>query len=323
MANRSLTVPESVSKVVSTSPPTTTILYMIAPDKLGEMNFQWTSDELKYVPSQYQNYPNIGGWYGTQTGNYEQFLATEPEIIFDSVDEGEVSDVEDRQKKFGSIPDVAVYDDTNITTMNSSIEFVGKVVGEESKAKELNEFNEKNINKVESVAKNIPDSERKKVYYAESTDGLSTDPSGSVHGQLIDLCGGKNVADIGNSNSSSSVQVSIEQVIKWNPDIIITTDSEFYNGVYNNSKWSNIKAVKNHQVYLSPSSPYKWFDRPVGANMIMGVPWTAKVIYPEKFKDINLKDETHKFYNEFYHIDLSDDQITELLKNSGLNETNM
>ncbi|MCI6931104.1 MULTISPECIES: hypothetical protein [Methanobrevibacter] len=57
--------------------------------------------------------------------------------------------------------------------------------------------------------------------------------------------------------------------------------------------------------------------------MIMGVPWTAKVIYPEKFKDINLKDETHEFYNEFYHIDLSDDQITELLKNSELNETNM
>ena len=49
MANRSVSVPTSVSKVVSTSPPITTILYMIAPDKLGGMNFQWTDDELKYV----------------------------------------------------------------------------------------------------------------------------------------------------------------------------------------------------------------------------------------------------------------------------------
>ncbi|OWT32644.1 iron ABC transporter substrate-binding protein [Methanobrevibacter sp. 87.7] len=324
MGNRTVQIPVTPGKVVSTSPPITTVLYMLAPNKLGGMNFQWTEDELKYVPWQYRNYANIGGWYGSQTGNYEQFLATEPDVIFDSVDEsGDISDVNDRQKKFGSIPVVAVYDDTNITTMSSSIKFVGKVSNDEDKANKLCDFNEKNIKKVKEVSNSIPEKDKKTVYYAEGDDGLSTDPSGSTHGQLIDLCGGKNVAEIGSSNTSSSVQVSIEEVMKWNPEIIITTDSNFYKSVYNNTKWSNIKAVKNHQVYLSPSSPYKWFDRPVGANMIIGVPWTAKVIYPEKYKDINLTSETKEFYKEFYHIDLSDNDIKEILKGSGLNETNM
>lgn len=324
MGNRSIQVPISPNKVVSTSPPITTVLYMIAPDKLGGMNYQWTDDELEYVPWQYRNYANIGGWYGTQTGNYEQFLATEPDVIFDSVSESlDISDIEDRQKKFGEIPVVAVYDDTNITTMSNSIKFIGKIANEEEKANQLCEFNEKNLKEINDTSKSISDSDKKTVYYAEDEDGLSTNPSGSVHGQLIDICGGKNVANIGNENSSSSIQVSIEEVIKWNPEIIITTDKNFYKNVYNNPEWSNIKAVKNHQVYLSPSSPYKWFDRPVGANMLIGLPWTAKVIYPEKYKDLNLSSETKEFYKDFYHIDLSDDDIKKILKDSGLNETNM
>ena len=65
MIGRDVEIPASVSNVVATSPPMTTVLYMIAPDKLKAVNFQWTDDEMKYVPSQYQNLPVVGGWYGT------------------------------------------------------------------------------------------------------------------------------------------------------------------------------------------------------------------------------------------------------------------
>ncbi len=54
---------------------------MIAPDKLAGLTFTWnggTSDPSglpPLVPTQYQNLPVVGGWFGTQTGNYETFLA--------------------------------------------------------------------------------------------------------------------------------------------------------------------------------------------------------------------------------------------------------
>ena len=138
------------------------------------------------------------------------------------------------------------------------------------------------------------------------------------------MVGGKNVANSSSQgNTSSGVQVSIEQVIKWNPDIIITTDPDFYAKVYNDSSWSSINAVKNHEVYLSPQSPFKWFDRPVGANIIIGVPWTAKVIYPDKYTDIDMVSVTKEFYSNFYHYDLSDEQAKEILLGSGLKETNL
>ncbi len=46
MVGRTVQIPASVGNVVATSPPMTTVIYMIAPEKLTAVNFQWTDDEL-------------------------------------------------------------------------------------------------------------------------------------------------------------------------------------------------------------------------------------------------------------------------------------
>ena len=327
MIGRSVEIPASVNSIVATSPPMTTVLYMIAPDKLKAVNFQWTDDELKYVPSQYQNYPVVGGWYGTQDGSYEEFIASEPDLIIESIDEGgdgDMSTVKERQEKFGTIPVVAVKDTTNVEKVGESILFMGEIVGAQDKANELNDFNNKYLDIVHDRASKLSDGDKRTVYYAQGDDGLQTNPSHSTHGQLIDLIGGANVADsLNQGNTTTSVQVSMEQVISWNPDLIITNDAEFYAKVYSDSNWGKLDAVKNKEVYLCPQSPFKWFDRPVGANMIIGVPWTAKVIYPDQYKDIDMVAATQEFYSNFYHIDLSNDDIKQMLLDSGLKESNL
>lgn len=327
MINRSVEIPGSVDNVVATSPPMTTVIYMIAPEKLKAVNFQWNDEELKFVPSQYANLPVVGGWYGTQDGSYEEFIASEPDIVIESIDEGgdgDNSTVKERQEKFGSIPVVAVKDTSNVEKVDGSILFMGKLVGAEDKAQELVDFNDKYLDIVKKKADQRPDDKKKSVYYAEGNDGLQTSPSHSTHGQLIDVIGGKNVADsAAQGNTTGSIQVSIEQVIQWNPDLIITNDPEFYAKVYKDPNWANIKAVQNKEVYLSPQSPFKWFDRPVGANMIIGVPWTAKVIYPEDFKDLDMVSITKEFYSKFYHYDLSDEQAKQMLLDSGIKEQNL
>ena len=327
MVGRSVEIPASVNNVVATSPPMTTVLYMIAPDKLKAVNFQWTDDELEYVPSQYANYPVVGGWYGTQDGSYEEFIAAEPDLIIESIDEGgdgDLSTVEERQEKFGTIPVVAVKDTTNVENVGESILFMGEIVGAQDKANQLNDFNNKYLDIVHDRSSQLSDSDKKTVYYAQGDDGLQTNPSHSTHGQLIDLIGGVNVADsLNQGNTTTSVQVSMEQVISWNPDVIITNDPEFYAKVYSDSNWGKLGAVKNKEVYVSPQSPFKWFDRPVGANMIIGVPWTAKVIYPDQYKDIDMVATTQEFYSNFYHIDLSNDDIKQMLLDSGLKESNL
>ena len=326
MADRSLTVPSPINKVLTTSPTLTVIVYMVAPEKLLAFNYQTTSEEQSLMPDAYKNLPSVGGWYGSQTGSYEQFVAMNPEAILDSVttsesgsaDSATLATLKARQQQFGSIPDVGVEDTSNLTTFNPSIEFIGKLLGEEDKAKKLADFNTNVQKEVNEVVSKIPEGEKVTVYYARSANGLQTAPAGSTHAQTIDLCGGKNVAAVQGNGGMGMVSVSMEQVLSWNPDVIITTDPTFYANIYKNSSWSGITAVKNKRVYLSPQAPFKWFDQPTGANKIIGIPWTAKVLYPDKFKNLSLISDVKEFYSEFYHYDLSDDQVKNILVGSGI-----
>ena len=148
MANRTINISSSIDRVVATSPPMTTIIYMIAPEKLAGVNFQWTDEELAYVPDQYKDsFPVIGGWFGSQDGNYEEFIASEPNIVVEGIDEGmgvDLSTVDERQEKFGALPVVAVTDNTNVTKIDNTIEFLGKLLGTEDNANKLIQLKRKN-----------------------------------------------------------------------------------------------------------------------------------------------------------------------------------
>ena len=326
MLDRSVRVVTPVDSVIATSPTMTTVIYMIAPDKLKAVNFEWTQDELKYVPKEYQNYSVVGGWFGTNNGNYEEFIAQKPDLIIESSTDGDndLSTVQERQDKFGDIPVLAVTESSDFNQMDESILFIGDILSSQPKAQELVDFNDKYVNEINSKSSKLSDKDKKTVYYAEGDEGLKTNPSSSSHTELIKIVGGKNVADsLAGQDTNMGMEVSIEQVIKWNPDVIITTSPEFYNSVYNDSNWASIKAVKNHQVFLSPQSPFKWFDRPTGSNRIIGLPWTAKVIYPEQYKDIDMVQTTKEFYSKFYHVELSDDEARKILLDSGLKKSNL
>lgn len=322
MANRTVTVPSHIEKVVSTRPSMTKLIYMIAPDKLAGIDSEWRDYELKYVPDEYKNIPAIGCWNGKKDASYEEFIAVNPDVVIQDIsdDSNDMKVVEERQKNFANIPVVATKDSVYITEMSESIKFLGTLLGVEDKANSLNDFNEKYLSIVKETSEKIPNNERKTVYYARDENGLNTAGPNSPHSQLISLVGGVNVANVSGAEEDD-FSVSIEQVISWNPDVIITCDVDFYKNVYNNPSWASINAVKNHQVYLAPNSPSNWFDMPPSVNIIMGIPWTAKVIYPDKYSDIDLIDATTEFYSEFYHYDLSDDEAKQLLLDSGLKES--
>ena len=60
-----------------------------------------------------------------------------------------------------------------------------------------------------------------------------------------------------------------------------------------------------------PKYPFGWFDRPPGVNRLIGIYWLASVLYPEANVDIN--EETEKFYSSFYHLELNQNQVDSLL----------
>lgn len=315
MLGRSVYIPAEANKVASISASTTVELFMLAPEKMIGWNNRRTSEENTYMESNYTNLPVIGG--GKKDANYENIISMNPDIVLigHGGSEDQVNQIQD---KFGDIPTLDVEGDNNLTNVTSSLTFLGKILGKKEKSEKLVNFYKDMMQEVNSTVSKIPDSEKKKVYYARDSTGLMSNPPGSTHTQLIEICGGKNVVEA--PLTKGSVGVSMELLLQWNPDVIITSNEEFYKKVYSDSYWANIKAVQDKQVYLVPISPFNWFEDPPGANTIIGIPWTAKVLYPDKFKDLDLKKITKEFYAEYYNYNLTDTQASRILSNSGLEE---
>lgn len=308
MIGRSIDVPSEINRTYSITYSTTVLLYMLSPDKLIGWSAERSASENQYMAEKYSNLPVLGG--GKEDANYESILSANPDVVF--VGHGKsVEDVDAIGQKFGSIPVVDVEGDNNITNITSSILFLGLILGEDEKAKKLTEFHENLLKKVQGRVAEIPTSEKKKVYYARDSTGLQSNPSGSSHTQLIDLCGGINVVQVPLAKGSSTV--SMEMILEANPDVIIASDPQFYQNVYRDSVWQNVKAVQNKEVYLVPQSPFNWFESPPGANTILGIAWTAKVLYPDKFFDMDLKNMTRGFYADFYHYNLTDSELNDIL----------
>ncbi len=319
MLGRSVTIPTEIHSVLGTAPPTSEAVYMIQPDDLIGINFDLKNSS--YVPDKYKSLPNVGGQQMGSKLNYETFQSMKPDIIlygYDPAMGNDFTDIETIQTKMSPIPVVACADSTNATNYGPEIKFLGTLLGAEDRANSLNTFYDDLYKKVTSTVASIPDDQKKKVYYAEGPDGLKTDPTSSPHGQLIAVCGGNNVAEVNQGSSGGMSPVSMEQVVSWNPDVIVAGDKKFYNSVMSDPNWKDITAVKNKQIYLIPNQPFGWIDRPPGVNRIIGIPWLAKVLYPDKFTDIDLKSLIKEFYTKYMNYDISDAEVSTIITSSGL-----
>jgi iron complex transport system substrate-binding protein len=109
------------------------------------------------------------------------------------------------------------------------------------------------------------------------------------------------------------VQVNFEALLAADPDVIVTWDRQFYDSHRDSPLWSRMRAVQEGQVHLSPVLPFGWIDRPPSLNRIIGLDWIAAMFYPDLYQ-IDLRERAREYYRLWYHLDLSDDQITRLLQ---------
>jgi len=154
----------------------------------------------------------------------------------------------------------------------------------------------------------VPAEKRLRVYYARGPRGLTTGLGGSINVETIELVA-RNVAG---ESKGGLMNVSIEQVLLWNPDVIVTIDQDFAASVRNDPSWSSLKAMRDNRVHLSPKLPFGWVDFPPSANRLIGLWWLGKILYPDLFKE-DMRELTRNFYTKFYHVTPNDAQIARVL----------
>lgn len=317
MAGRKVTVPaaENIESVFSTGPVAAIFLYMVAPDKLLGWNYELNDVEKSIILDKYQDLPNFG--MGDAV-NYEAVIAANPTIAINSgkINDAMVSDCDALSESLG-IPVVAV--DNELNNSAEAFRFMGELLGVEDHAEELAQYAEQVFTDINALS-DIPEEKKVSVYFGNGEDSLETAPRGSQHAQILDAINAVNVADL-ELGDGSRVQISAEQLLAWDPDVIVVngepkadkSGNSAAEDILSNPDYASLKAVQDQKVYGTPNAPFSWVDRPAGPNRLIGMRWFSALIYPEYIKcDIN--EEIHKFFDLFYHVDLSDEQLENVLK---------
>lgn len=309
-AGRSVELPVAIHRAMAAGPPASVLLYAMAPDKMVGWVRAPSPEEKPFLATPYRDLPAHGRLTGKgNTANIEAVLALKPDVIIDvgTVD-GTYASLADRVQQQTGIPYVLI--DGRFAKSTDSLRKLGDVLGEPARADELVRFADEATRRLDTAVKAVPAGERPRVYYGRGLDGLETGLAGSINTEVLEAVGATNVADA--AGAGGLARISMEQLLAWNPDIILTLDRNFQAKVTTDPVWASITAVRNHRVYQAPALPFGWFDAPPGINRIIGVAWLTSVLYPGR-ADIDLRHETKDFYRLFYHVELTEPQLDSLL----------
>ena len=299
-----------VEQVFPAGPPAAIFLYMLAPELMSGWPRALHADERIGIAPAYRDLPVVGRLTGRGgSANLETVLAMKPDLILDygSLKATYVS-LADRVQQQTGIPYALI--DGRFDRIPESFSKVGELVGRAGRGRACADEARAIIDELAEVRARIAPADHPRVYYGRGADGLATGLEGSINIELLGHAGAVNVA--AGAGEGGLARVSLEQIIGWDPDVVLTTDPNFYDLVWTHSVWRTLRAVRAKRVYLSPSIPFGWFDRPPSANRLIGLRWLLSVLYPDRFA-ARLEEVTRDFYAFFYHVDLDDAAVKTIL----------
>lgn len=313
MAGREQEIPAEVDKVFSTDPVAAIYLYTMDPDRMLGWNYDLNDLEKKTILPEYHDLPSFG--MGDSV-NYEAVIAAAPQaaLYIAAADEASVAEADRLSESLG-IP--VIIASNQMQDIPQVYRLLGELFNEAQRGEELASYVENTFQEVTEA--DIPDEQKVTVYYGNGENSLETAPAGSTHSQILDFVHAVNVADM-ETEGGSRVQISVEQLLAWNPEYIIVNGEpkQDVSGrsaaqeVLDNPDYATVKAVQDENVFGTPNTPFSWVDRPPGPNRVIGIRWLAKILYPDVFEydtDTMIKE----YYKLFYHLELTDEQMTEVL----------
>jgi iron complex transport system substrate-binding protein len=307
-AGRRAEVPARVERVYAAGGPASIFLYTLAPEKMLGWNRPPSAEERAFVPARFAELPTLGRLTGRgNTANVEVVLAARPDLAFDY---GSLTatyrSLADRTQQQLGVPYLLF--DGNLSAIPAVYARVGELLGVGDRGRELGRYAERLLAETDRRVARVPTAQRPRVYYARGPKGLETAARGSINVESLERLGARNVAEM----PGGLAAVSPEQVLGWDPEIVIAIDPAFVASVRADPLWKNVRAIRDGRVYLVPQAPFPWVDFPPSVNRLIGLKWLGRIFYPEQFPE-DLRQETRAFYTLFYHQAPTEAQLDTLL----------
>jgi len=305
MADRIVTVPRPIERVVPAGllDGVRTLIQLGAADKIVGISNYAKNYALK--PSDYwspirdaapelKDLPDVGGYTNP---NIEIIASLKPDVVFEYAP---IPDVADAIQEKTGIPVVCISSSQFDFDMHR---IVGTVMGKEERAEELISYANEKTDEVTEVTSEIPEDKMPKVYCVSGCGGRSAITQTWGRYDPINIAGGINVAEECVVGSGSSI-VSKEQIIAWNPDIILIhgvspPHAISIADVLADPDLQTVNAVKNRDVNYTKGYMIGW-DPATGLTECF---YMAKLFHLDEFEDLDEEGEGNEILEKFYGVE--------------------
>ena len=312
---REVTIPESVEQVVCSGAGCLRYLvylqaqdYVVGVDSIEKEKSEFEGRPYALANPQLKNYPLIGEFRGKD--DPEKIIAINPQVILKTGASGQPTatnsaDADALQNKTGvpvvMFPYGSLKNEEQKAQMYSSLRIMGKVVGKQERAEEIVNYINATMKDLENRTADIPESERKTVYVGGVSSAgahgiISTEPA---YAPFL-WVNAKNVAA---GMGTDHADIAKEALVDWDPEYIFIDIGTLQLGnegaigeLKNDTSLAGLSAVKNKKVYgVIPYNYYSTNYESVLANAY----FIGKVLYPDRFKDIDPEAKADEIYTFF------------------------
>lgn len=309
---REVELPYTIDMVAISGPLAQIVLFALCPDKLVGIASKWDKTAEKYLATEYYNLPELGQLYGGKGElNLETLLNSGAQVVID-VGKPKKTIVEDLDGLTEQTGIPFVHITATLATMGDAYRKLGELLHMPDEAEALAAYCDATYAKIGAIASSV---EKVKLLYITGDQGLNVIAKDSYHSEVIDLLGDNPAVVESPSGKGTGNEVDMEQILLWNPDVILFAPKSIYATVGEDELWQSITAIQKGAYYEVPMGPYNWMGFPPSAQRILGMLWMAKLLYPEA-ADYDLYTEVATYFKLFYHCDLSEADYNALVQNS-------
>ena len=313
---RTITVPETVTKIAISGPLSQIYILPLAGDLLVGVSNAYSVDAAIYLPDYITEKPEIGQLYGGKGEmDLEALLRADPDVVIDIGDAKDtVREDMDHLTAQTGIPFVHV--DATVETAPEAYRLLGELIGREEKAEELASYCEKVLDQIHTLMEQVDaDGARKSVLYCLGENGTHVIAKGSFHGDTVNLLA-DNLAVLEDVVASGAGnEVDLEQLLVWDPEVILFAPSSIYDTVGSNASWQSLSAVQSGQYYQEPYGPYGWLSSPPAVQRYLGMLWLGTLLYPD-YINYDLQEAVTEYYRVFYGCELTNAMYETLIEHA-------
>lgn len=313
-AGRTVMVPERIERVAVTGQLAQIMVFAAAPDKMVGLASAWSADAASYIDEAYLALPVLGQLFGGNGElNLEELLDAAPQVVIDMGEKKAsiAAEMDDIQNQTG-IPAVHITIDLDNTREAFSV--LGQLLGVEGQTQLLADWCGSAYARTRDIMEQVGENKVGALYCLGDL-GCNVICRDSYHSAILDLVTDNLAVVESPSSKGTGNEVDMEQLYIWDPEVIFFAPNSMYDYAADDPEWQQLRAIRNGRFYEVPYGIYNWMGFPPSIQRFLGMLWMTRVLYPE-YADYDLYAEVARFYELFFHCEMTHDRYEALVANS-------